>query len=105
MSTATLDGIAVERTDEGFLKNPSDWTESLAPALARSIGIETLNEDHWKVIRFMRKDFLEKGAIPTLRRIKNAGGIDIKLLYALFPDGPAKKAALIAGLGKPVGCV
>jgi tRNA 2-thiouridine synthesizing protein E len=26
-------------------------------------------------------------------------------LFALFPKGPAKKVAHIAGLGKPEGCV
>ena len=51
------------------------------------------------------KEFMENGNIPTLRRIKNAGNVPIKELYALFPDGPAKKAAKIAGLGKPQGCV
>jgi len=85
--------------------NPSQWTEDIAAEIAAAEGIPVLTEDHWKVIRFMRKDFEERGQIPTIRRIKNAGGVPVQDLYKLFPDGPAKKAAKIAGLGKPQGCV
>lgn len=105
MSAKTLAGRSVEINEEGFLINPNDWTEEMAPELAESVGIYELTEQHYKVIRFMRKDFEERGQIPTIRRLKNAGGIPIKDLYQLFPEGPAKKAALISGLGKPEGCV
>ncbi len=104
MATKTLAGKTVEVTDDGFLVNPDDWTEEMAAELAKEEGIEELTDMHWKVINFMRQEYKEKGQIPTIRRIKNAG-IPIKDLYQLFPDGPAKKAAKIAGLGKPQGCV
>jgi len=105
MPSKTLAGKTVEVTDEGFLVNPADWTEDMAAELAKEEGINELTDMHWKVIRFMRQEFEKSGQIPTIRRIKNAGGIPIKDLYQLFPDGPAKKAAKIAGLGKPQGCV
>ncbi len=105
MATITLAGKTVEVDAEGFLVNPNDWTEEMAPVLAEKVGIYELTDRHWDVIRFMRKDFEERGQIPTIRRIKNAGGIPTKELYQLFPEGPAKKAAFIAGLGKPQGCV
>lgn len=105
MSTKTFAGKAVEVDAEGFLVNPDDWTEEMAKDLAEQAGIYDLTEQHWKVIHFMRQDFKEKGQIPTIRRIKNVGGIPTKELYQLFPEGPAKKAAMIAGLGKPQGCV
>jgi len=105
MAELTLAGKTVSVDDEGFLTNPDDWTEDMAPELAKSIGIDELTENHWKVINFMRNDFKEKGQIPTIRRMKNAGGIPIKELYTMFPEGPAKKAAKIAGLGKPKGCI
>jgi tRNA 2-thiouridine synthesizing protein E len=105
MATKTFAGKAVEVDDEGFLLNPEDWTEELASDLAKEVGIADLTERHWRVVKFMRQDFTEKGQIPTMRRIKNAGGVPIKELYELFPDGPAKKAAKISGLAKPQGCV
>ena len=57
------------------------------------------------MVDFLRADFAEKGQVPTIRRIKNAGGIPTKELYALYPDGPVKKASKIAGLLKPASCI
>jgi len=105
MASKTLAGKTVEVDGEGFLLNPEDWTEEMAKELAREVGISELTDRHWRVVNFMRQDFNEKGQIPTIRRMKNAGGIPTKELYELFPDGPAKKAAKISGLGKPQGCV
>lgn len=105
MATKTYAGKTIEVNDEGFLVNHEDWTEDMAPMLAEQVGIYELTDEHWKVIRYMRADFIERGQIPTVRRLKNSGGIPTKELYRLFPNGPAKKAAMIAGLGKPQGCV
>ena len=105
MATKTYAGKSVEVDDEGFLTNPDDWTEDIATEIAKELGIGDLSEMHWKVINFMRSDFKEKGQIPTIRRIKNAGGVPTKDVYVCFPEGPAKKAAMISGLGKPQGCV
>jgi tRNA 2-thiouridine synthesizing protein E len=105
MPTKTYAGKTVEVDEEGFLKNPADWTEAMAPELAKEDDILALTDQHWKVIRFMREDFTANGTIPTIRRIKNAGGIPTNELYELFPGGPAKKAARAAGLSKPQGCV
>ena len=105
MPTKEYNGKVVEVDEEGFLVNRSDWDEELARAIAKEEGIEELTDMHWKVIHFMRKEFEEKGTAPSIRRLKNTGGIPVKELYALFPGGPAKKAAKIAGLPKPQGCV
>jgi sulfur relay (sulfurtransferase) DsrC/TusE family protein len=40
-----------------------------------------------------------------MRRMNKVGNIPTKDLYALFPDGPIKKAAKISGYPKPVSCV
>jgi dissimilatory sulfite reductase related protein len=105
METNEVNTLQVEVNEEGFLINPDDWTEDIAAQIAKQEGIDELTEQHWKVIRFMRSDFKERGQIPTIRRLKNAGGVSIQDIYKLFPDGPAKKAAKISGLGKPQGCV
>jgi len=104
MPTKILGGKEVEVDAEGYLVNPDDWTEEVAKDLAKEEGI-VLTEAHWKVINFIRKDAKETGQVPTIRRMKNAGGIPTSELYQLFPDGPAKKSAKIAGYGKPQGCV
>jgi tRNA 2-thiouridine synthesizing protein E len=105
MASKTYAGQSIEVDTDGFLTNPEDWSEDIAKELAKEEGINELTEMHWKIINFMRTDFKEKGQIPTIRRLKNTGGVPIKEIYQLFPDGPAKKAARISGLGKPQGCV
>lgn len=104
-NNVTLGGTPVEVTEEGFLVNPSDWTEAMAPELASHVGIDELTDQHWQVINFMRSEIESKGKVPTIRGIKKNGGVPIKEIYQLFPDGPAKKAAYVSGLSKPEGCV
>ncbi|MDQ7051998.1 MAG: TusE/DsrC/DsvC family sulfur relay protein [candidate division KSB1 bacterium] len=100
-----MDVKQVQLDAEGFLVDYKEWNEELAKELAKEEGIEELTDRHWHVIRFMREEYEKTGQVPTIRRLKNAGGIPTKELYALFPNGPAKKAARIAGLPKPQGCV
>ena len=57
------------------------------------------------MIDFCRQSAVATGKAPTLRQITSAGGATTKDLFTLFPKGPAKKVAKIAGLGKPEGCV
>lgn len=105
MTTRTIAGIEVQMNDEGFLTNPDEWSKEIAAELAKEEGIDTLSEDHWKVIEFCRQSATETGAAPTLRQITTGTGISTKELFGLYPKGPAKKVARISGLGKPEGCV
>jgi tRNA 2-thiouridine synthesizing protein E len=105
MPVREIAGTQVDVDDEGFLTDPEQWNEDIARVLAAEEGIAELGEGHWKVINFMRDDFKEKGQPPTIRRMNKVGGIATKDLYEWFPNGPAKKAAKISGLGKPQGCV
>jgi tRNA 2-thiouridine synthesizing protein E len=105
MTTTTLAGINVELNDEGFLVDPSQWTEAMAVELARKDGVEPLTERQWQVIRFMRSEYLAKGTGPSVRVLGKTSGVTIKELYQLFPKGPAKTAAKIAGIPKPKGCI
>lgn len=104
MATTTIAGHEVTVDDEGFMADPTQWSEDMAPALAEAIGIE-LTDEHWQVIRFLREDFAAQGETPTIRRVSTAGGVDTKRLFQLFPKKPAKKMSYIAGLPKPHGCV
>lgn len=104
MPLTMLAGRPIQVNDEGFLTDPTEWDEELCTVLANAINI-TLTDDHWEAIRFLRKDFAERGETPTLRRISTRGGIPVKQLFALFPQKPAKKMAYVAGLPKPHGCV
>jgi tRNA 2-thiouridine synthesizing protein E len=100
-----IGGATVDVTDEGFFTDPDQWTEAMAPELARAAGIDELTEDHWRVITFMRNEYVEKGTGPTVRMLGKTSGVTVKELYQLFPKGPAKTAAKIAGIPKPRGCI
>ncbi len=106
MATKTIAGKTIELNDEGFLVNASDWSKEFAIEVAKEEGIADLSPVHWKVIEFSRQSASASGgASPTLRTITTGCEISTKELFALFPKGPAKKVAKIAGLGKPEGCV
>ncbi|MDX3758455.1 TusE/DsrC/DsvC family sulfur relay protein [Streptomyces mirabilis] len=105
MPTATYDGTPVPVDDEGFFTDPGRWTEPMAEQIAKELGIDTLTDRHWTVIRFMRIQYVEKGTGPTVRVLGKTSGVSVKELYQLFPKGPAKTAAKIAGIPKPRGCI
>lgn len=105
MPTATITGTDVVLNDEGFFEDPNQWTEAMAPELAAREGIDELTDQHWQVIRFMRQEYFEKGTGPTVRALGKTSGVSVKELYQLFPKGPAKIAAKVAGIPKPRGCI
>ena len=105
MSTLTYAGTPVEVDAEGFLQQPDQWNEEMARSIAAENGIPELTDRHWLVVNFMRKTYLETGTAPTIRTLGKASGVPIKELYQLFPKGPAKLAAKVAGIPKPRGCI
>jgi tRNA 2-thiouridine synthesizing protein E len=104
MPQKQINGSVIDVNDEGYMTNHAQWNRDIAAALAQELGI-TLTESHWKVLDFIDKDFKEKGVVPGMRRMNKVGNIPTKDLYALFPDGPIKKAAKISGYPKPASCV
>ena len=101
----TLEGTPIERDAEGFLQRPEQWTREMAGDIAADNGIAELTDRHWQVIDYMRSTYLETGSAPTIRTLGKASGVPIKELYQLFPKGPAKLAAKVAGIPKPRGCI
>ncbi len=95
---------ALQTDAEGYLSNRDDWSEELANELAQSVGIE-LTEEHWKVLNTARAIEAESGSSPGLRKISKRSETPIKSIYKLFPEGPAKLIAKIAGIPKPKSCL
>ena len=96
----------LEVNEEGFLSKPDEWNQEVAAFLAlEEEGIEALNDQHWSVINFIREYYLEKNLAPMVRLICKTTGLKLREIYELFPSGPAKGAAKLAGLPKPDGCV
>ena len=105
MATREIAGATIEFDDENFMVDYTQWNEDIAKIIATEEGIDTLNDRHFVVLNFMRKEFEEKGTGPSIRKLTKQSGVPTKELYSLFPGGPAKKAAKIAGITKPQGCI
>lgn len=105
MANIEVNGQAVELDEDGFLVVLDQWNEDVAKFLAKEEGVEDLNEDHWKVINYLRGYFAEYGIAPMVRKMTKESGYSLKEIYDLFPSGPAKGACKVAGLPKPTGCV
>lgn len=102
-----IDGKRIETDAEGYLVNPSDWDEKIAAHLAQLEKLE-LSDEHWKVIRFMRK-FYDEHQIAADARFVNKlladelgyGRKASSRLFELFPYGYVKQACKIAGMKRP----
>ena len=105
MATREIAGFTVEVDSDGYMTDYKSWNNEIAKAFAKEQGVDELTDRHYIVIEFMRKEFEENGTGPSIRKLNKQSGVSTKELYQLFPGGPAKKAALIAGIPKPQGCV
>lgn len=105
MASREIAGVTVEFDNDGFMVDHTAWNEAIAAELAKEEGIDELSDRHMEVIRYFRSEFESKGTAPSIRKLNKSGVVPTKELYQLFPGGPAKKAARIAGLKKPQGCV
>jgi TusE/DsrC/DsvC family sulfur relay protein len=89
---------------EGFLRNPSLWSEDVAAAMAKEAGVQSLSAKQWEVLRFIRAYYMEQGKAPLNHRIKAATGMSLQEIEALFPGGISKGARRLAGLPNARGC-
>lgn len=105
MPNIEVNGQTVELDEDGFLVKLDQWTEDVARYLAKEEGVDELNEDHWKIINYLKGYFAEYGIAPMVRKMTKESGYSLKEIYDLFPSGPAKGACKVAGLPKPTGCV
>jgi len=103
MNTTTMNGQQIEVNEEGYMKNPSQWTKEWAMEVAAELGIELIDK-HFEVLKWLRAKQAE-GVSLNIRKVGKSGLVDIKQFYALFPGGPLKVSSKIAGIPKPVSCI
>jgi tRNA 2-thiouridine synthesizing protein E len=101
-----VDGSELATDNDGYLLEP-DYRDEVCPVIAAADGI-ALTDAHWEVIRYLRDEYQQEGHSPNFRNmLKGFQAIrpeaDSKYLYDLFPMGPAKQGAKIAGLPQPYG--
>jgi len=108
-----LNGKFYETDEDGYLIDISQWDKDVAEFLAKEEGIDELTSKHWDIINYLRDYYREYQIAPMIKLLLKAimKLMDMKkrdankMLYELYPAGPAKQACKIAGLPKPTGCV
>ena len=103
MNTLEMNVKQVEVNEEGYMKDPSQWTKEWATQVAAENNI-SLTEKHFEVLNWLREKHAE-GIALNIRKVGNSGIVDIKGFYQLFPGGPLKISSKIAGIPKPVSCI
>ncbi len=105
MPILKANNLEIAVNEDGFMETPEEWNEAAALALASTEGLNSLSEDHWKVIHYLREYYQQYQVAPMIRRLCKETGLSLKEINVLFPSGPAKGACKVAGLSKPTGCV
>lgn len=106
-----VDGRTIETDEQGFLRDPADWSEEFARALAAHEGF-ALYVDHWELIWYFRDYYEETLTVPTMRKMvldlgKREGArfrdrkTYEKHIYSLFPTDPVRSICKLAGLPMP----
>ena len=101
-----VQGVELEADADGYLLE-ANFTDEAVEAIAAAEGV-ALTPEHWEVIRYLRDEYQENGHTPNFRNmLKGFQAVrpeaDSKYLYDLFPLGPAKQGARMAGLPQPFG--
>lgn len=102
----TVEGSELATDAEGYLLEP-DYRDAVAQVIAAAEGI-ALTDAHWDVIRYLREQYQEHGHTPNFRNMlkgfqERCPDATSQMLYDLFPMGPAKQGAKVAGLPQPYG--
>lgn len=88
------------------LRQVHGWNREKSEQVAQKEGIE-LTEEHWKVIVFLRKHYVEEGAAKSGRELATLLNEEFEAeggsrhLYELFPDGPVAQGSRIACVPVP----
>jgi len=95
---------------QGYLRERSDWNETVAEVLAAREGI-VLSTEHWQVLGYVRAFYQEFQSSPAIRPLVKYLALhwgpekgNSLYLHTLFKE-PAKQATKIAGLPKPARCI
>lgn len=101
-----VNGAELEADDQGYLLE-ADFSDEVVQVIAAAEEI-ALTDAHLEVVEYLRDSFREHGHTPNFRTMLKEmqelnPAADSKYLYDLFPLGPAKQGARVAGLPQPFG--
>ena len=84
--------------EEGYLIDPFSWDRSFTERRAEEVNL-TLTTQHWQLIELIRDKYLRLGALPPIRTVCKAVGIDKQVLKQQF--GSCLALWKMAGLPNP----
>ena len=84
---------------DGFLAESDRWSAGLAERLAEQAGVGELTSQHWQVIHLVRERYFSIGALPVMRLVCRAAGLDPKQAHRLFSG--CRELWRVAGLPNP----
>lgn len=109
-----FDGHTYHFTVPGNLIEHKLWNDRLGSYIAKRQNIE-LTHAHWEVIHFLRYFYSEYSIVPNVNVLKKhlhdeesdewKDKANDEYLYQLFPKGPCRQGAIIAGLPEPHDCI
>ena len=84
---------------DGFLLDPSMWSESLADRVAQSDGLGELSELQIGLLLALRREYAKHGSVTALSHVCHLTGQSADCMQHLFPS--PREAWRIAGLPNP----
>ncbi len=96
--TTEASGKTYEIDSHGFLVDPASWDEQYACFRSAEMKLSELTPDHWRVIRYLRQRYDERGEVPTVFQVCEDNGLELEELERLFPGGYHRGAVKLAGL-------
>ena len=99
MSTLTFANKTYAVDSDEYLSDFNAWDENFARAMAPKVGIISgLNEDHWKIIYFIRDYYKKTGKCPLVFETAHMNRLHLQELKNLFPAGYLRGACKLAGI-------
>jgi len=89
----------LEFDEDGLLKDPAQWNETVAAEIARREGVGRLTEEHWEVIRSLRSHYAKFGVAPAMSNVCHKHGKPRNWVHDLFQT--CLNAWRVAGLPNP----
>jgi tRNA 2-thiouridine synthesizing protein E len=106
--TLQVNGKEIATDNEGYMLDPSEWSEDVALQIAQDEGLE-MTQERWVVVKFVRDYYETNHSVPEARRALKDLATELgedkgtrKFLYSLFPYGYGQQACKIAGMRKPL---
>jgi len=96
--------MSLDRTSNGYLTDPTIWSEEVMLEMASEDNIE-LTQSMVNQILEARAYYDENSSVPPIRTFAKVIGINKKDLFKEWLTGPMKPITKYGGLPQPTGCV